>query len=366
MRPQVWEAMEPFVSDAFGNSSGVHRVSRQAKNALEDARERVAATMGARPMEIVFTSGGTESDNLALKGSVLSSAPAYGLVTQVSEHEAVLESADFLKRIGYPVTLIGVDSGGVVDLDELVESVSEETAIVSVMTVNNETGVIQDVPAIARAVKAKVPGARVHSDAVQAFAIEDIDVDRLGVDLATITAHKFGGPKGVGLLYVKEGVALEPVLHGGGQELGRRSGTHDVAGAVGLATAMELAVADRGRLNTDVRSVRDAFERRLLGGVDGLVVNGVTSRRSPHHCNVRIPGVRNESLLMRLDQAGVAASAGSACQSGAATVSHVLEGMGLTAGQARESVRFTFGWTSTSKHAEEAARIVIDLVEDLR
>lgn len=366
MRPEVWEAMAPFVSDNFGNSSGVHAISRRAKNALEEARERVAAVIGAKPMEIVFTSGGTESDNVAIKGPALNSSPASGVVTVVTEHEAVLESADFLKRFGHPVTLVGVDHRGLVDHDELIESVVEETAVVSMMMANNETGVLQDVSSVAATLEVSHPGVYLHTDAVQAFSSESIDVDTLGVDLLTITGHKFGGPKGAGLLYVREGVTLEPSLHGGGQELGRRSGTHDVAGAVGLATAMEAAAADRQRFRDEVGEIRDLFEQRLTDGIEGLSVNGDSQRRSPHHCNVRIPDVRNETLLMRLDQAGVAASAGSACQSGAATVSHVLEGMGLTAEQARESVRFSFGWSSTVEEAEDAASVVIDLVGKLR
>lgn len=366
VRPQVWDVMAPYATATFGNSSGVHGVSRDAKNALEDARERIAALIGAKPMEIVFTSGGTESDNLALKGSALSPSPANGLMTVVTEHEAVLESADFLKRQGYPVDLVGVDAEGFVDVGEIAESVNENTAVVSVMLVNNETGVIQDVAAVSRAVKAGQPGAHLHTDAVQAFASEAIDVDSLGVDLLTITGHKFGGPKGAGLLYVREGTALEPILHGGGQELGRRSGTHDVAGAVGLAAAMEAAAGDRERFNAEVGAIRDSFENRLLAGIEGLVVNTPPTRRSPHHLNVRIPGVRNETLLVRLDRAGVAASAGSACQSGAATVSHVLEGMGLGADGARESIRFSFGWSSTPEEAATAAERVVDLVGELR
>lgn len=366
MRPEVWESMAPFASDDFGNSSGVHDVSRKAKNALEEARERVAAMIGAKPMEVVFTSGGTESDNLALKGSVLGSSPAAGVVTVATEHEAVLESVDFLERLGHPVVIVGVDRRGVVDTDTIIDAVSDDTAIVSVMTVNNETGLIQDIAMISKALKENHPGALLHTDAVQAFSSLEIDVDHLGVDLLTVTAHKFGGPKGAGILYVREGVALEPVLHGGGQELGRRSGTHDVAGAVGLAAAMEAAVSDRGRFNREVGGARDAFERHLFAGIEGIALNSAVDRRSPHHSNVRIPGVRNETLLMRLDRAGVAASAGSACQSGAATVSHVLEGMGLSSHEARESVRFSFGWNSSVAEAEEAASIVVDLVGSLR
>lgn len=366
IRPQVWEAMTTLALETFGNSSGVHEISREAKNALEEARERVAAVIGAQPMEIVFTSGGTESDNLALKGAALSSSPSSGVVTPVTEHEAVLESADFLKRLGYPVTLVPVDARGVVDGNALVDSIGDDTALVSIMLVNNETGLIHDLASIVRLLADRAPGVYVHTDAVQAFVSESVDVADLGVDLMSVSAHKFGGPKGIGALYVRQGCLLEPILHGGGQELGRRSGTHDVVGAVGLAAAMDATVADRERFSTEVGRARDLFEEVLLDRIDDLNLNSTPGMRSPHHSNVRIPGVRNETLLMRLDRAGVAASAGSACQSGAATVSHVLEGMGRTAEQARESLRFSFGWTSTVEEAEQAAEIVVDLVGRLR
>jgi cysteine desulfurase len=366
MRPEVWKAMAPFGSETFGNPSGVHGVSRSAKNALEESREKIAAIIGAQPLEIVFTSGGTESDNLAIKGAVLNASPRQGLVTSAIEHEAVLETADFLKRLGMPVSIVGVDSEARVDPAEVADAVTEDTAVVSVMMVNNETGTVQDVRAISDAVKRANPETLFHTDAVQAFGGEAVDVVSLGIDLLTISAHKFGGPKGSGILYVRDGIALEPVIHGGGQELGRRSGTHDVASAVGIATAVEAAQADRERFETETRAIRDDMERRLVDDLGEVMVNTPMTGRSSHHLNVRFPGIRNETLLMLLDQHGVAASAGSACQSGAATVSHVLEAMGLTPDQARESVRFTFGWTSTPAEAVEAASIVAGIVSRLR
>lgn len=367
MRPTVWDAMAPFAREAFGNSSGVHEVSRRAKNGLEEARERAASVIGASPMEIVFTSGGTESDNTAIQGAVFNRSARRGVVVGATEHEAVLETAHFLGRLGNKISIVPVDGEGHVDTTVLTDSTgSGETAVVSLMLLNNETGVVSDIASLARMVREGDPEVLVHTDAVQAFGSMDISVDDLGVDLMTITAHKFGGPKGSGLLYVREGTNLEAVLHGGGQELGRRSGTHDVAGAVGLATAMELARDDRSRFNAEVGGIRDGFEKRVLAAVPDVVVNTPPTWRSPHHLNVRIPGIRNETLLLRLDQEGVAASAGSACQSGAATVSHVLEAMGLSPREARESLRFSFGWSSTEKEAEEAAEILVDLVEKLR
>jgi cysteine desulfurase len=366
MRPGIWEAMRPYANEVFGNSSGVHDVSRRAKNALEEARERIAATIGARPQEIVLTSGGTESDNLALKGAALSRSPRSGVVTIATEHEAVLETTDFLRRIGLPTALAGVDEDGAVDIESLLGKVTAKTAVISVMCLNNETGVVHDLPGIVAAVRAHHPEVLIHTDAVQAFSSQDLEVDALGVDMLTLTGHKFGGPKGAGLLYVREGTPLEPLHHGGGQELGRRSGTHNVAGAVGLAEAMEAAKGDRLRFRTEVGQIRDDFEKRVIAGLPDVVVNTPETMRSPHHLNLRFPGVRNQTLLMRLDRAGVAASAGSACQSGAATVSHVLEAMGLAALEARESVRFSFGWDNTPDEAVDAADLVLGLVEELR
>lgn len=366
MRPGVWEAMAPHAVDSFGNSSGIHGVSRRAKNALEEARERIADILGCGPMEVVFTSGGTESDNLALTGAVFNGSDRSDVVVAATEHEAVLETADFLRRRGSGVHVAGVDSDGRVETSAIVASLTPSTSVVSLMLVNNETGAVNDIVAVSHAVKEADPGVLVHTDAVQAFGSMKFDVGQLGVDMLSLTAHKFGGPKGTGLLYVREGTPLEPLIHGGGQELGRRSGTHDVAGAVGLATAMELAAADRDRFVGEIGRIRDRFGEHLTRAFPEAVVNTPGSDRSPHHFNIRFPGVRNEALLIRLDKEGIAASAGSACQSGAATVSHVLEAMGLSAAEARESVRFSFGWTSTTAEADRAAQTVIDLVGELR
>ncbi|HEY5889486.1 MAG TPA: cysteine desulfurase family protein [Acidimicrobiia bacterium] len=366
MRPEVWEAMAPFALDHFGNSSGVHEISRRAKNGLEEARERMALAIGCAPMEVVLTSGGTESDNLAIKGAVFNSTSRTGVVVGATEHDAVLETADFVSRRLGSVAIVPVDADGLIDTDRLTSAVGPETAVVSVMMVNNETGARNDLKSAVEAINGEDSSVLVHTDAVQAFGSVAIDVGDLGVDLMTLTGHKFGGPKGTGILYVREGTPMEPLVHGGGQELGRRSGTHDVAGAVGMATAMELALAEREEFERRVGQLRNRFEERLSSEIDDLVVNTPAVHRSCHHLNVRFPGVRNETLLMRLDNAGVAASAGSACQSGAATVSHVLEAMGLMPAQARESVRFSFGWTSTGSEADDAAGIVIDLVGALR
>ena len=317
-------------------------------------------------MEIVFTSGGTESDNLAVKGAVFNNSERTGVVVGATEHEAVLEAAHFLSRLGNELTEIEVDRSGRIAVEDVIDSVNDTTAVVSVMLINNETGAMSDVSAISEAVHEASPGALVHTDAVQAFGCLDFDVDQLGVDLLSLTGHKFGGPKGAGLLYVREGTHLEALSHGGGQELGRRSGTHDVAGVVGLAKAMEMTEAERDRFVGEVGSLRDALEDELTSAIPDMVVNTPATDRSPHHLNVSIPGVRNETLLLRLDRAGVAASAGSACQSGAATVSHVLEAMGLSAEEARQSIRLSLGWTTTRAEIDSASDTLISLVGELR
>lgn len=364
MRPEVAEAMRPYEGDMFGNPSGVHGIARRAKDALEEARERVAQLLGCEPLEVVFTGGGTESDNLAVKGAALASGRRGGVVTVATEHEAVLQSAEFLSRLGCPVTIVDVDENGLVAPEAVAAAVTDETAVVSVMWANNETGVIQPVSEVAAAVRRVSGSVVVHTDAVQAAVSEDVTAD--GLDLLTIAGHKLGGPKGVGALIVRSGVPLEPVIHGGGQELGRRSGTHNVAGAVGLATALESAVADRDRFRRDVGEARRRFEERLTSKLADVVINAPEDRRLVQHSHVHIPGIRNETVLIRLDRAGVAASAGSACQSGASSPSHVLTAMGMTPEQARECLRFSFGWTTRPEDGDELADAVVAAVEGSR
>ncbi len=363
MRPQVWEAMEPFVSDRFGNPSGSHDVSRRAKNALEAARERAAGILGCNPKEVVFTGGGTESDNLAVKGVALSKGSRGGVVVGATEHEAVLEAAAFLGRLGCRVGVADVDDVGLLDPERVAGLVDGETSVVSVMTVNNETGAVQDVAAISEAVKRANPATAVHTDAIQAFVSRSIDVNELGVDLLSLTGHKFGGPKGVGLLYVRDGQVLEPVLHGGGQELGRRSGTHDVMGVIGFVEAMELTEKDRSRFVADVITERTAFENAVASVATRTVP---VEHTSVQHSHLRVHGVRNETLLVRLDRRGLAVSAASACQSGANTVSHVLRAMGMGPGEARECLRVSFGWSTEPGDGVRGAQILLDAVEGMR
>ena len=365
IRPQVWKEIYALADRGWGNPTGFHASARAAKNALEEARERVAAVLGCRPLEVVFTGGGTESDNLAVKGAALAGGERGGVVTSAVEHEAVLSSVRFLEAWGCPVTRVGVDRDGLVDPSEVAAAVTPHTAVVSVMAANNETGARQPVREIAEAVEDRAGSkALVHTDSVQSFVSEELAVEDLGVDLMSLAAHKFGGPTGVGLLYVRDGVVLEPVAHGGGQELGRRSGTHHVLGAVGMARAMELAAEDRERYQRDVGEARRRFEEALSEQVPGLSITS-PSARTIQHSHLRFPGVANQTLLVRLDQLGLAASAGSSCQSGAAQVSHVLSAMGIPDSEARSSVRFSFGWTTQPSDGDLAAKLTLRALEGL-
>ena len=363
LRPEVQDAMAPFVGERFGNPSGVHTTAQQAKNAVEEAREEIASLIGAsRPLEIVFTGSGTEADNLAVLGA--SWTGRGGIVTTAVEHAAVLESARFAERSGMSATVVPVDRSGRVSPVDVADAVGDDTAVVSVMMANNETGVCQPVEEVTRLVRAAGTRTLVHTDAVQAFASLPVEVHDSGPDLISVSAHKIGGPQGVGFLFVRDGIELEPVIHGGGQELGRRSGTHNVAAIVGLAAAVTASVHDRDGYRTRVAAARDRFERDLRS----LVTMEVTAGDAPRlvsHSHLRFPGIAAETMLVRLDLAGVAAAAGAACHSGAVETSHVLEAMGMTPVAASESIRFSFGRDDDESTGAEAAQIVASVVEDL-
>lgn len=367
VRPETRAAMAPFLDDVFGNPSGIHGVSRRAKNALETAREKAAELIGAaHPLEIAFTGGGTEADNLAVVGAALAGGGKRAVVTTAVEHEAVLESVAFLEMLGCRVDRVGVDQLGSVNVTGIAESVGAETAVVSVMAANNETGIVFPIAEVAAAVREANPDTLVHTDAVQAFISEEITGATTGADMISLAAHKFGGPKGVGLLYVPREIELEPVIHGGGQELGRRSGTHNVAAIVGMVAAMEATVADRAALRSRVRAIRDEFETTLRAAFPDVVVTGAEGTRLVQHSHFRIPGVLAETLLIRLDQDGIAAAAGSACSSGAVEVSHVLAAMGMSETAAAECVRFSFGWSSRPDDGRTAATRVAAVASELR
>lgn len=373
IRPEVAEAMAPFAASVFGHPSGSHRQARQARAALEDARELIAAHVGCAPAEVVFTSGGTEADNLAVFGVLGAAAlerpgrPAVVLSSPI-EHAAVLAPcrAAATRLAGVEHREVGVDSGGVVRLDLLRDALSDDVALVSVMLANNEVGTVQPLPEVVATARRRAPHAAVHSDAVQAAAWLDVADLAAGADLLTVSAHKLGGPKGAGALVVRRGTALRPLLLGGGQERELRSGTPDVAGAVGLASALGLAAADRAEESARVRDLRDRLADGLVGAVPGLVETVPRERTLPGHCHVLVPGVDREELLVLLDAEGVCASAGSSCASGALQASHVLSAMGVEWAGARGALRLTLGRASTEADVERALAVVPGAVARLR
>jgi cysteine desulfurase len=359
MRPEAVEAMLPFLGDRFGNPSGSHAVSRDAKKALEEARDTVAECLGCEPGEVVFTGSGTEADNLAVLG--VTSARPGTVVCSAIEHHAVLHASDVAGGRRVPV-----GANGVVDLQSLGDALTPDVSVVSVMLANNEVGTVQPLAEVAGLVRRLAPNAVVHTDAVQAFAW--LDVARLAgvADLVAIGAHKFGGPKGVGALVVRDGVQVSPMLHGGGQERDRRSGTHNVAGIVAMAAAMRVTVDQRDASVTRVAALRDRLTDGLLAVVDDALETGDRRHKVAGNCHLTFGGVESEELLVLLDAAGVYASAGSACASGAMEPSHVLEAMGVDRARALGSLRLSLGPTTTDAEVDLALEAVPAAVSRLR
>ena len=366
VRPEVLEAMAPFYGPRFGNPSSTHRWGREARVALDEARERVAACIGARTDEVCFTSGGTEGDNLAVLGPwrALRGHGRTAVVSTPVEHKAVLAAVHQAAREGAEERLLAITADGQVDRAVYAQMVADDVALCSVMWVNNETGAIQDVPQLAA--HARSVGAVFHTDAVQAFGKVAIDAATTPFDLLTLSGHKIGAPKGIGAIYIRRGTPLEPLFYGGAQDRGRRPGTENVAAAVGLAVAAELTVGEHGTECARVGALRDAFEARLLAAVPDAVIHGHGAPRAPHVCNVSVPGVDAESLLMALDLQGIAASGGSACQTGNSAPSHVLTAMGLSPELAAGAVRLSFGCLSTSEQVDRIATIFPKLVARVR
>jgi cysteine desulfurase len=347
VRAEVRSAMEPFFDARFGNPSSTHRWGREARAALDEARERIAHTLGANPDEICFTSGGTEGDNLAILGAwrARRSEGRTAVISTPIEHKAVLGAVHEAAAEGAEERMAPVDSTGIVNREAFDALLREDVAVCSVMWVNNEIGTIQPVPELAE--DAKTCGALFHTDAVQAFGKVPIDLQRLAVDLLTISGHKIGAPKGIGAIYIRRGTPLRPLLHGGSQDRGRRPGTENVAFAVGLATAVELAAAEREESCARIGAMRDRLEEALLSRMPDAVVHGRGAPRAPHILNISVPGTDSESLLMALDLSGVACSSGSACQSGNVDPSHVLAAMGVPRDLAVSAVRMSLGSLTT-------------------
>ncbi|MRH30357.1 aminotransferase class V-fold PLP-dependent enzyme [Microbacterium sp. SYP-A9085] len=341
VRPEVLEAMAPYLGAAFGNPSSHHTVGEAAASALADARARIARIVGMRAGDVIFTSGGTEADNLAVKGIAVAAMLARGarhLVTLPIEHEAILESADHLARVhGFQITRVPVDAAGRVDPADIAAALRDDTAVVCVGYANNEIGTVQDVAGIAAACRAR--GIPLHLDAVQAAGW--LPLAGTGADAVAIAGHKVGAPKGTGALAVRTRIPIEPLLHGGGQERGRRSGTEDVAGAVALATALELAEAERAADAAAVTAVRDAFIGRVLSAVPSARLTGHPEHRLPGTASFTFAGTSGEAVLLELERRGVVSSSGSACAAGSDEPSHVLTALGVERTLAQTAVRFT-------------------------
>jgi cysteine desulfurase len=355
MHPEAVEAMLPWLTERFGNPSGAHAVAREARAAIDDAREVVADALGAKAGEVVFTGGGTEADNLAVLGV------GGSVVCSAIEHHAVLHATQHLGGRLAPVT-----ADGIVDLDRLAEDVDEHVDLVSVMLANNEIGTIQPLADVAAVVRDRAPRAWLHTDAVQALPWLEVATMAADADLIAISAHKLGGPKGVGALVVRNGVRLAPLIHGGGQERDRRSGTHNVAGIVGMAAAISVTVRDRDTVNRRVAAMRDRLADGLLAAVPAAVETGDRSRKIPGSCHLRFPGVESEALLLLLDDMGICASAGSACTSGAIEPSHVVTAMGVPRDEALGSLRLSLGPTTADADVDLALKAVPDAVARLR
>lgn len=362
--PEVREAMLPFLDLAWGNPSSIYAAGREARKGIDEGREKIALAIGCAPEEIVFTGGGTEAGNLAVKGTAWASSGRRRILLPKIEHHAVLDSAAWLGSQGYEVAFLGVDEHGVVDVDAAREAIDDDTLLVCVMLANNEIGTIEPVAEIAQIARER--GALTFTDAVQALGKIVVDVKALDVDLAAFSAHKIGGPKGTGALYVRRGTKLAPLTHGGGQERGRRSGTENPAGIVGFAAAAEIVTAELSTEPSRWRALRDRLSDGLLERVGDIRLNGHPTRRLPHNVNVSVRGVVGEDVLLMLDAKQICASTGSACQSGSVEPSYVLSACGVPKAWAQGALRFTVGRGTTDADVDAALEAVPQAVDRLR
>ena len=361
VRDEVVEAMSPFFGPRFGNPSSVHRWGREARVALDEARERVATCLGAHSDEVCFTSGGTEGDNFAILGAARARRRQgrVAAVTTPIEHKAIIEAVHQVAQEGGEERIAQVTRDGVVDIDDFQRCLDDRVAVASAMWVNNETGVIQPIEVLA--VAAKSCGALFHTDAVQAYGKVAIDAKKTPFDLLTISGHKLGAPKGIGALFIRRDTSLSPLLHGGSQDRGRRPGTENVAFAVGLACAAELALAEHDAECARLVELRDLFESLVRARVPDVVIHGEHAERAPHVSNMSVPGTDSESMLMALDLRGIACSAGSACQSGSVSSSHVLSAMHVSPQVANAALRFSLGCLSDEAQIRRVADVLSTL-----
>lgn len=362
--PEVVEAMLPFLTEHWANPSSPYQPAHVVAAAVDEARAKVATLINADPREIIFTSCGTESNNAAIHSALAWDPARRHVIMTAVEHSANIKYGEFLARSGYRVTHLPVSGDGALDLEALEKAIQSDTAVVSVMWANNETGVIFPIPAIAEICQRK--GVLFHTDAVQAAGKIPVDVREAGVDLLSLSAHKLHAPKGIGLLYVRSGLRFQPLLWGGQQEDGRRAGTENVPGIVGFGRAAALALARLTAENRQVRTLRDQLERGILERIPGTRRNGALEPRLPNTTNVAFESVESEGILIKLDQLGICASSGSACRTGALDPSHVLKAMGLTAAQARSSVRFSLGIYNREEEIVRLLEHLPRIIEQLR
>ncbi|MFL0195428.1 cysteine desulfurase NifS [Clostridium sp. WILCCON 0269] len=358
VKPQVTEEMKLYFSEYFGNPSSVYHISRNTKMAITRAREKIAAAINANRDEIFFTSGGSEADNWAIKGVAFANEEkGKRIITTGIEHHAVINTCKYMEKQGFQVTYLPVDKFGIVNMQKLKESIKEDTLLVSIMFANNEIGTIEPIKEIGALCKKR--GVLLHTDAVQAVGNVSIDVKDMNIDLLSMSSHKFYGPKGIGVLYIKKGVKIDSLIHGGSQERGRRAGTENIAGIVGMGKALEIAVKNMSSENKRLICLRDKLIDGLLK-IPDTVLNGHKSNRLPGNVNVTFHSIDGEILVMALDSKGICVSAGSACSAGAMEPSHVLTAIGLPESRAKASIRLTLGAGTT----EDEVNYVIDVIED--
>jgi cysteine desulfurase len=360
--PDVVKAMLPYFSDAFGNPSTLYSYGQEARKAVEEARNKIASLINAQSEEIVFTSGGTEADNFAIKGVAYANEhKGNHIITTPIEHHAVIEPCKFLEKRGFSVTYLPVDRYGLVDPQDIKNAITDKTIVISIMHANNEVGTVEPISTIGKIAKER--GIIFHTDAVQTVGHIPVDVDKLGVDLLSISAHKFYGPKGIGALYIRKGTNLAPFIHGGAQEKGQRSGTENTPGIIGFGKAVEIAMEEMTKERTRLSHLRDKFIKGLLEQIEQIQVNGHPTKRLPNNVNVTIDSARADLVLLNLETEWIYASSGSACSSSNAEPSHVLLALGLSPEQARSSLRFTLGRETTESDIERVLEVLPRIID---
>jgi cysteine desulfurase len=361
---RVWAVMEPYFSKKYGNASSLHSAGQEAKRAMEEAREQCAAVLHADPAEIYFTSGGTESNNTAVKGTAFArKKEGKHIITVETEHDCVLNACKWLESRGLAVTYLGVDKDGLIDCGDLESSLRDDTILVSIMHANNEIGTVQEMEEIGKIVGDS--NAYLHTDAVQTVTKLPIDVDKMGIDMLSLSSHKIFGPKGVGCLYKRKGTTIDPLMHGGGHEHGMRSGTENVAGIVGFGEAMKFGEEDRPTVMPRLEKLRDKIIRSVMK-IDNTLLNGHPEKRLPINANFSFKFIEGESLILMLDAKGIAASTGSACSSQSLEPSHVLCATGLKPEEAHGSLRLTLGKDNTEKDVDYLLEVLPEIVGNLR